>query len=87
MPQIQGVQGWAATELSRSQAVVNYCEPLATRAMGHHPAESGKGKQSEEINKTTIILLSLVYSEVLKYFGYLSILNSNNSLFNLFMHS
>jgi len=35
MPQIQGVQGRASTELSRSQAVVFYCEPLATKEMGH----------------------------------------------------
>jgi hypothetical protein len=46
------------------------------KAMGYHPAESGRGKQNEEINKTTIILLSLVYSVVLKYFGYLVILNN-----------
>jgi hypothetical protein len=46
-----------------------------------------KGKQNEEINKTTIILLSLVDSVVLKYFKYIVILNSYNSLFNLFMHN
>ncbi|UCH20221.1 MAG: hypothetical protein JSU83_16915, partial [Deltaproteobacteria bacterium] len=46
-----------------------------------------KGKQNEEINKTTIILLLLVYSEVFKYFGYLVILNSYDSFFILFMHN
>ena len=36
VPQLQGVQGWASTELSRSQAVVVYREPLATQKMGWH---------------------------------------------------
>jgi len=31
VPQLQGVQGWGSTELSRSQAVVTYRNPLAIR--------------------------------------------------------
>jgi hypothetical protein len=46
-----------------------------------------KGKQNEDINKTTIILTLLVYIKVLIYFKYLAILNSYNSLFILFMQN
>jgi hypothetical protein len=30
--------------------------------MGYHPAESGKGKQNEELDKKSIIPLSKVYN-------------------------
>ena len=36
MLQIQGAKG---------EAIVSYCEPLATQEMRYHPAKGGKGKQ------------------------------------------
>jgi len=61
MPQVQGV---------RSQAVVNYCELLATQEMGYH-------RLSRRVNKmrNRLLISCLIYKQVLEdrfestYFG------------------
>jgi len=59
MLQLQGVQGWASTELSRSQAVVAYRNPLATQKMPYH-------RLSRRVNnRTTFLLLGdVIFGEI-----------------------
>jgi hypothetical protein len=61
-------RGCPRSKASKGEAVVNYCEPLATPAP-KEPAEGNgisstfpKGKQNEELNKKSIIPLSMDYN-------------------------
>jgi hypothetical protein len=48
-------QGWATTELSRRQAVVNYREPLTTKEM-RYLRFSKSGRKQDKLNGLTWIL-------------------------------